>query len=633
MAIKKIDARIQNKNDFLSAWQGGSIELLPGEIAFVKVLDQKTDETTGETYTVPAVLMKVGDVDDNGNKISFDDLPWLSAKASDVFDWAKKPTKPTYSLEELGIEIEDEVTENSSKLITSRGVFNALKKLSISDNGSASFVQADWTETNPAEASFIQNKPSTTSEVTKNSESLITSGGVYEALKNIAAGGSGSAGGNVQSDWAQTDETQPDYIKNKIGDTYFGTATDVYDMSTDGLFDDSNGIGACMAQVANQFRKYPQQVSIKVRNKVTQNETAVGSGQLVQAQMDGLSGGIISVNTTATILDFIEGNIESTPPLIDESIPFAVIAGFSIEENIALIILLGVSSSNYDVLVEYQDDMIRGLPENVLGDEFENINGKLSLTLGKTIAKPVKITNSYIATLESPHTTSPFILWSPTITNFSTLKETYIMDNLKEGTPITVSYIKNEDLNNIKKIEDSVLFTSTILDAQFQLGDDMTGYWALINSKQSVEEILTYGIWERADKDESDSDPTIVVCLAKHNTSGRCFLTIGAPEHLTIQNNWYFVLDLTTDDTELKIIKLPNEALNIDNEPQENSTNLVTSGGVFNAINAVVPVDRGGTGYSTMVDTIYTTARYRASTLHSTETAPAFNGAIAWTYE
>lgn len=44
-------------------------------------------------------------------------------------------------------------------------------------------------------------------------------------------------------------------------------------------------------------------------------------------------------------------------------------------------------------------------------------------------------------------------------------------------------------------------------------------------------------------------------------------------------------------------------------------------------------VTMGGTGYSSIADTNYTTARYRASSLHSSETNPKTNGTICWTYE
>lgn len=47
----------------------------------------------------------------------------------------------------------------------------------------------------------------------------------------------------------------------------------------------------------------------------------------------------------------------------------------------------------------------------------------------------------------------------------------------------------------------------------------------------------------------------------------------------------------------------------------------------------VIDVAQGGTGYTTLEDTTYTTVRYRASSLNSTETMPDINGSICWTYE
>lgn len=44
-------------------------------------------------------------------------------------------------------------------------------------------------------------------------------------------------------------------------------------------------------------------------------------------------------------------------------------------------------------------------------------------------------------------------------------------------------------------------------------------------------------------------------------------------------------------------------------------------------------VGRGGTGYTSITDTTYTTARYRASSLHTSETTPSTNGTITWVYE
>ena len=47
----------------------------------------------------------------------------------------------------------------------------------------------------------------------------------------------------------------------------------------------------------------------------------------------------------------------------------------------------------------------------------------------------------------------------------------------------------------------------------------------------------------------------------------------------------------------------------------------------------IIDVAHGGTGRSTIADTEYTTAKYRASALVTTETVPTDNGVICWVYE
>lgn len=89
MATKTIQTRIKNRIDTLTNWQADGVTLLPGEIALVKVTTQQIDSTTGNVVNVPAILMKVGESDGSGGTKSFNELPWLSAKASDVYSWAK----------------------------------------------------------------------------------------------------------------------------------------------------------------------------------------------------------------------------------------------------------------------------------------------------------------------------------------------------------------------------------------------------------------------------------------------------------------------------------------------------------------------------------------------------------------
>ena len=86
MATQKITTRIKNKIDSLESWVASNPILLNGEIAIIKVATGSTfvNSVTGQTETVYELLMKIG----NGTT-PFDQLPWLSSKASDVFDWGK----------------------------------------------------------------------------------------------------------------------------------------------------------------------------------------------------------------------------------------------------------------------------------------------------------------------------------------------------------------------------------------------------------------------------------------------------------------------------------------------------------------------------------------------------------------
>lgn len=89
MATKTINTRIKNKVAELSSWNSATGTLLNGEIAIVRVPtgDTYTNPVTGVDEPVVELLMKVGD-----GTSAFADLPWLSAKASDVYNWAKKGT-------------------------------------------------------------------------------------------------------------------------------------------------------------------------------------------------------------------------------------------------------------------------------------------------------------------------------------------------------------------------------------------------------------------------------------------------------------------------------------------------------------------------------------------------------------
>ena len=82
--MKYLNTRIQLKYDTYGNWKAKNPTLLSGEIAIAKLVnDNLASEVNNETGA--PVLFKVGPG-------AFNDLPWASALAADVYGWAKKET-------------------------------------------------------------------------------------------------------------------------------------------------------------------------------------------------------------------------------------------------------------------------------------------------------------------------------------------------------------------------------------------------------------------------------------------------------------------------------------------------------------------------------------------------------------
>lgn len=91
MAEKVLNTRIQLKYDTYANWTDANPVLKAGEMALATI-----QTNNAEVQSAPTVLIKVGDGTHNYN-----DLPWASAKAADVYAWAKAATKPTYAATEI----------------------------------------------------------------------------------------------------------------------------------------------------------------------------------------------------------------------------------------------------------------------------------------------------------------------------------------------------------------------------------------------------------------------------------------------------------------------------------------------------------------------------------------------------
>lgn len=162
MATKVISTRIKNKVDSYSAWQGSSAVLLNGEIAIVRVAtgDTYVNPVTGKKEPVVELLMKVGD-----GSSTFDNLPWLSAKASDVYNWAKSSTieevpvtinvndvSTTSTIGDWLKAINDSAASNATNISSvaekvdvekvSTAILSAVNALSSTSTGTGNFVKA-----------------------------------------------------------------------------------------------------------------------------------------------------------------------------------------------------------------------------------------------------------------------------------------------------------------------------------------------------------------------------------------------------------------------------------------------------------------------------------------------------------
>lgn len=102
MSEKILNTRIQLRYDSFNNWKtpndGRGALLKKGELAVAYLAEAKT-ATTPDDGTHP-IMFKVGPG-------YFNELPWASALAADVYGWAKEATKPTYDADEIKVDTTD----------------------------------------------------------------------------------------------------------------------------------------------------------------------------------------------------------------------------------------------------------------------------------------------------------------------------------------------------------------------------------------------------------------------------------------------------------------------------------------------------------------------------------------------
>lgn len=149
-----INTKVLLRYDTWENWssKGKDLILLAGEVAIAAIENKSIQEPGKENATVvntaPTILFKVGD-----GSTAFKNLPWASALAADVYDWAKAATKPDYVATEIDysktITIKDEegnVTETKTETITTQAALDALYAAIETLSGDAGASIADLLE-------------------------------------------------------------------------------------------------------------------------------------------------------------------------------------------------------------------------------------------------------------------------------------------------------------------------------------------------------------------------------------------------------------------------------------------------------------------------------------------------------
>lgn len=99
MATNILQTIIQLRYGTFNEWMNSSIILHKGEAAICTFPSESTIESLSNgipSNTPPAVGIKIGD-----GQHYFYQLPWLQGVAADVYSWAKRSTKPTYTAAEI----------------------------------------------------------------------------------------------------------------------------------------------------------------------------------------------------------------------------------------------------------------------------------------------------------------------------------------------------------------------------------------------------------------------------------------------------------------------------------------------------------------------------------------------------
>lgn len=200
---------IQNKPNLAAVATSGDYDDLSNKPNLASVATSGSYDDLSDKPSIPAPQVQSDWTESDNTKADYiKNKPNLASVATsgDYDDLSNKPTIPVVKTLVAGQNVTLDETASTITINAEGG------------GGHITQEQANWTETNPQEPSYIRNKP--------NLASVATSGS-YNDLSDKPS----IPAAQVQSDWSQSDNTQVDYIKNKPNLATVATTGDYDDLS------------------------------------------------------------------------------------------------------------------------------------------------------------------------------------------------------------------------------------------------------------------------------------------------------------------------------------------------------------------------------------------------------------------
>ena len=381
-------AYIQNKPD-LSVYATHSE--VTGDIQNVtSVINQEIINITGDIQSVSADAQVQSDWTENDSS----DLAYIKNKPEEVTLVAGENVTLTRSGTNLTISA---AGGDLSNYATVSGVAAVSGELhteiqAVSAAVPDAQVQADWDESDPDSKAYIQNKPDLTQYATQTEVSTVT--GTLESEIQSVSGAMPDP--QVQSDWAQTDNAEVDYIKNKpdmvnliagqnigielngndltisaSGTDISGVTGDIATLQTEvaAVTGDIQSVSAAIppAQIQSNWTEADSASKAYIQNKPTEMELVAGTGlsmttegsTVTLAVTGGGSGGAEYTGVSPIVVDNTTHQISITG---DVGVEYTGASGISVDNENHVIAITGDVGKTYTgasgVTVDNENDIV-----------------------------------------------------------------------------------------------------------------------------------------------------------------------------------------------------------------------------------------------------------------------------------